>query len=524
MRLTSLQALVILAALFVAPFFPDVAIAGGVNINLAGALIPLGIVAYLIITADQAYERMRAVVATIITAAVVFASEQLLPPEPTQPMLVDIDPLWASGLIAGLVAYLSGRSRRAAFIAGVGGVVLADLTGVIAATMRGARGTFAAIGAGGAFDSIIISGVFAVALAEIVGETREYMARRREQKPTDSDEPARPATPEEPGPATGTAGSIMLSIGLAALLLTGSTALGERLYGGLPEPHLSGSLYRFFDESGRLVNQTSWAPAVGDRWIDEANLLYEVIKVEGRMALAKSRSQVQLTGDPGDDPGGEAAVFTQAQTGLFDRLGRALGLQRDNQDKTVLIIHTHNAESYEPTDGEAMIEGKGGIHKVGAVLTEELEKRGFKVIHDESLHLPHDRGAYRRSRRTILSNFSHQPVAVLDIHRDAVPDPDFYAMEIDGKGVTKLRIVVGRQNPNRAQTLQFAKELKAVADEIQPGFITQIYDAKNNYNQDLGPRVILFEVGTHLNHRESAERAMPILADVIERYFDQISE
>lgn len=512
MRLTDTQALIILGALFISPLFPNVTVAPGISINLAGTLIPLGVIAYLIITADEAYERTRAVTATIITAAAVFALEQILPPEPTQAMVLDVDPLWAAGLLAGLVGYLSGRSRRSSFIAGAGGIVLADIVGVIVATAGGAQGTFAAIGGAGAFDAIIIAGVIAVVLAEVVGETREYFARRRGRPGVGAK--ARDSMPS----STSTLGSLVFGVGVAAVLLVGSNSLSKQLYGELPEPHLSSSLYRIFDEDGKLVNETSWAPAVGDTWIDEANLLYEVIRVDGRLAVARAKQKVQLTRLEN-----EQAVPVQAP-GLLGRLRRSLGLGPKEPEKTILIIHTHNAESYVPSDGKAMIAGKGGIHKVGAILAEELEKRGFNVIHDESLHLPHDRGAYRRSRRTILANFSRQPAAVLDIHRDAIPDPEFYADEVNGQGITRLRIVVGRQNPNRSQTLQFAKDLKAVADEVHPGFVKQIYDAKNNYNQDLGPRVILFEVGTHTNARESAERAMKILAEVIERYFAQISE
>ncbi|HEY8449710.1 MAG TPA: stage II sporulation protein P, partial [Bacillota bacterium] len=79
MRLNDTQALLILGALFVSPFLPDIAITPGLRIDLAGALIPLAIAVYLIATADEALERTRALVATAVTAAAVFATEQLLP-------------------------------------------------------------------------------------------------------------------------------------------------------------------------------------------------------------------------------------------------------------------------------------------------------------------------------------------------------------------------------------------------------------------------------------------------------------
>ena len=35
---------------------------------------------------------------------------------------------------------------------------------------------------------------------------------------------------------------------------------------------------------------------------------------------------------------------------------------------------------------------------------------------------------------------------MVDIHRDAVP-PDVYQAEVEGKEVTKIKLVVGKQNP-----------------------------------------------------------------------------
>ncbi|MFO7245325.1 MAG: stage II sporulation protein P [Bacillota bacterium] len=541
MRLTDTAALVLLGAMFVAPFIPNVNLGAGIRVDLAGFLVPLGVAAYLIITADQAYEKIRGVTAALITGAAVFAAEQLLPPEPTQEMLLDVDPLWLSGLVAGVVGYLSGRSRRASFIAGVGGVALADMAYAIMAAARGARGAYAALGGGGAFDSTIIAGVLAVALAELVGETREYFARRRGGAPAPEGGQARRAGAggeaggEAAGEGAAAGGSVwtasFLGLGISAALVAGSVAAAARVYGPeLPE-HIGDRIYRMIDETGDPVTASALPMSAGDQWIDADNRLYEVIRVVGDTAVARDLGPVAPV--PGDAVTASAAGDTTdagpgdpgaTSAGLLDWLARALGGGEGSdggRGRVALIIHSHNDESYVPSDGTAITNGAGGIHKVGAALARHLEEHGFRVIHDETLHLPHDRGAYRRSRRTILEHLDQRPAVVIDIHRDAIPDPNFYAGEIDGQGVTRLRAVVGRQNPNRAQNLEFARELKAIADEKYPGFFRGIFNAKNNYNQDLGPRVILFEVGTHTNARESAERAMKYLADVIATYFER---
>ncbi|HEX6988628.1 MAG TPA: stage II sporulation protein P, partial [Bacillota bacterium] len=371
----------------------------------------------------------------------------------------------------------------------------------------------------------------AVTLAEIVGETREYFARRSGT--------AGPGTAGQGGKTEAGGGpnvwtTSFLGLGVSAALVAGSLALAGRAYGPeLPE-HTGDRVYRMIDETGDPITASALPMAVGDQWIDASNRLYEVIRLAGDTAVAREMGLVTLdperpasaaaSGAGSGGAGTDAAVPPFRSAGLIDWLARALGQgggTGDGEGRVVLLIHSHNDESYVPSDGVAIADGAGGIHRVGAALAEALRAHGFKVIHDQTLHLPHDRGAYRRSRRTILEHLDSSPAVVIDVHRDAIPDPNFYATEINGEGVTRLRVVVGRQNPNRAQNLEFAKELKAIADDRYPGFIRGIFNAKNNYNQDLGPRVILFEVGTHTNARESAQRAMKVLADILAVYFER---
>jgi len=152
--------------------------------------------------------------------------------------------------------------------------------------------------------------------------------------------------------------------------------------------------------------------------------------------------------------------------------------------------------------------------EVGKALASALEKLGYTVVWSDNSHLPHDGEAYVRSRRTALELIKHKPATLIDVHRDATP-PEVYETEIDGKPSTKVRIVVGRQNENREMTLEYAKRIKAVADSKYPGIIEGIFDARGNYNQDLGPRMILLEFGAHTNPLELAEQAAQFFAEII---------
>lgn len=86
-----------------------------------------------------------------------------------------LDALWVYPIIGGLVAYIAGRSRRSAFIAATLGLVLVDLAYLVWLVYTGAPAGTVAIGGAGAFDGIVLAGIVAVLLAEIIGETRERL-------------------------------------------------------------------------------------------------------------------------------------------------------------------------------------------------------------------------------------------------------------------------------------------------------------------------------------------------------------
>jgi stage II sporulation protein P len=111
----------------------------------------------------------------------------------------------------------------------------------------------------------------------------------------------------------------------------------------------------------------------------------------------------------------------------------------------------------------------------------------------------------------------YSPVAaIFDIHRDAVP-ARVYVTRVAGQPMTKVRIVVGSRNQNRKANEELAYKIKAVADKVYPGLIKDIYIGAGAYNQELSPRSLLFEFGTHENSKEAAQRAAEHLAVVIDK-------
>lgn len=179
MRLTDRGALAVIVAMIIGSFI-SIPIPGGrypVSINVGGGLIPLGLAIYLISKAGTAAERTRALVGAGVTALVVYALGSLVMrglPEPGGRYEI-LDALWLYPLAAGLVGYLAGRSRRAAFVSATLGLLVLDIGYYFWLVGRGAPAGRVAIGGAGAFDAIVLAGILAVLLAEVVGEVRERL-------------------------------------------------------------------------------------------------------------------------------------------------------------------------------------------------------------------------------------------------------------------------------------------------------------------------------------------------------------
>jgi stage II sporulation protein P len=257
--------------------------------------------------------------------------------------------------------------------------------------------------------------------------------------------------------------------------------------------------HRMVDQQGKVIMQTGHRLTVGDQYLTVDNRLYEVFKIEGRTAHARYLKTDKMT---------SAAISATSPSALVQA----------EPNYCIAIFHTHNDESYVPTDGTHSIEGEGGIHRVGAAFKRALEAKGINAIYSDDLHLPHDQGAYHRSRETAIGLVvKHEPDAIFDLHRDAAPWNE-YAVRVKGNWAAKIMFVVGRQNPHVYVNRRFAYDLKNFSDRVYPGLVKGVLFAHANYNQDLHPLFLLLEVGAHENSRGAAERGIEFFADVIGYY------
>lgn len=289
---------------------------------------------------------------------------------------------------------------------------------------------------------------------------------------------------------------VFLILVLTCLLVAGLCTDAEAAF---ETERTDGSYFTLVDENGKVLHKTSLPVYAGDEFIDPDNRRFKVTKIEGLTCYCR------LAGIE-DMPQVAQMPAKKSFFGLTPVFAGARPL--------VGIYHTHSDESYVPSDGKESIRGKGGIFDVGRILSAKLKNLGLRVWHDTTPHDPHDANAYYRSRRTAAKLLRNGAQVLIDVHRDSVPE-DVYSAKVKGEKVTKVKLVVGRQNPHMAANLAFAKKIKAYLDKNEPGLSAGIFLGKGNYNQDLTSRALLIEVGAHTNSKNAAEKGVAYFAEIV---------
>lgn len=253
-------------------------------------------------------------------------------------------------------------------------------------------------------------------------------------------------------------------------------------------------IYTLLNEQGEALTMRAGRMYVGDEYIAGDNREYRVVSVD------------------------DAARTATAQY-VSDAASQVFAAKQDSEDpdgrKLICMYSTHSDESYVPDDGTESKWQDAGIYDVGDSLKAALEKKGIETVYSHETFLPHDADAYTRSRRTAEELLKKGPDALIDVHRDAVPARE-YETEVDGEDISKVRLFVGRSNPNSAANKQFARQIKAQADRDYPGLVKDIFIGRGNYNQELYSNSILLEFGTHLIDKDKAIAATAYMADVLD--------
>ena len=228
----------------------------------------------------------------------------------------------------------------------------------------------------------------------------------------------------------------------------------------------------------------------------------------------------------------EALVQVSAdwQVDILPLLQQPLEWNLKDSQPTVLILHTHATESYEP-DGTYQesspyrtMDEAHNMLSVGDRVAELLEEGGVRVIHDRTFHdYPSYNNAYGNARQTIETYLRENPsiCLVLDLHRDAAEDGNgnqkVSTATVDGQTTAQLMLVMGSDTgslsyPYWEKNLALAVKLQAQLEQTYPGLCKPIKLVSSRYNQDLSTGALLIEVGTAGNTHAQAMAAAEFLA------------
>ncbi len=140
-----------------------------ISLNIGGAVLPFVLAVYVLAKAGTSKEWVRSIIGIVITTGVLYGVNKLYSFD-TSRGFIEPQYLWA--IIAGIIAYIAGRSRRLAFVIATMGVLAMDVVHIF--EVRGTN-VPTLIGGGGVFDTLVVAAVLAVLLAEIIGESREAL-------------------------------------------------------------------------------------------------------------------------------------------------------------------------------------------------------------------------------------------------------------------------------------------------------------------------------------------------------------
>ena len=217
----------------------------------------------------------------------------------------------------------------------------------------------------------------------------------------------------------------------------------------------------------------------------------------------------------------------------------------DKSKPCILIYHTHTTESYTLLDNGWYPKGmpaciddeKRNVVRVGDAICEQLEKAGFNVIHDRSVHDTDYTNAYKHSGAAIDKILKENPEidVTIDIHRDSIGadnenDRTAAVNTINGKKAAQLMIITGCEEgditdfPNWQDNFNFTIGLQKQLEDMYPGIMRPVFFSERRYNMYKTKNSVLIEVGADGNTLEQAVYSGKLLGIALSEYLEKYVE
>ncbi len=195
----------------------------------------------------------------------------------------------------------------------------------------------------------------------------------------------------------------------------------------------------------------------------------------------------------------------------------------DKSKPTILIYHSHTTEAYSLLDVGYYISSDSrsnhlskNMVRVGDDLTSYLEKAGFNVIHDRTIHDTDYNASYDSSRRSIEKYLEKYPSIeiTIDVHRDDITFDDGTKVKptatVLGKKAARMMIIAGCQYnrvknfPGWEDNLRFDLQVQKKVSSEYPDLMRPIMLSERKYNMFETPYSFLLEIGTDANTLDEA--------------------
>lgn len=195
----------------------------------------------------------------------------------------------------------------------------------------------------------------------------------------------------------------------------------------------------------------------------------------------------------------------------------------DKSKPTILIYHSHTTEAYSLLDvgyymsSDARSNNSArNMVRVGDDLAAYLEKQGFNVIHDRTIHDKDYTKSYDNSRVTVEKYLEQYPSieVTIDVHRDDITYSNKTKVKptakINGKKAARMMIISGceynrvKNFPDWEENLKFDLQVQNKVNELYPGLMRPILFSERKYNMYETHYSFLLEVGTDANTLDEA--------------------
>ena len=178
----------------------------------------------------------------------------------------------------------------------------------------------------------------------------------------------------------------------------------------------------------------------------------------------------------------------------------------------IYLYNTHQTEEYSPSN-YAEFSVNPTVIMNNYILEDIFNKNGYKTIVEEGSikEILNNNNwnytySYKASRIMLENSIINYPSLkyFIDIHRDSLTK-DKTTINIDNKDYAKVLFIIGLENSNYKDNLEFTEKINNKINELYPGLSKGIYKKSGPgvngvYNQDFSPYTILIEVGGHENN------------------------